>query len=80
MHPTALPSRGHNSNTAKICQVPRYLGLTGPQDLDEIANTNFLVGDQVKQAEAGTISQGPKKHIDGERFFLFGHAPILYMA
>ena len=80
MHPTALPPRCDNPDTAKICQVTRNLRLTGPEDLDEIANTNFLVGDQVEQAEARTIRQGPKKRIDGERFFLFGHAPILYMA
>ena len=78
VHPAPLASRGDNARAAKISQVPRDFWLADFQDLHKIADANFLAGNQVEETQSGAIGQGAKKQIEGEAFFLSGHAHIIY--
>jgi len=58
--------------------MPRDFRLTDLEDVHKIADTDFPVGDEIKQAKPGAIGQDTKEKIEGERFFFPGHAPIIY--
>ena len=75
MHPPPLPPCGDDARPAEICQVTRDLGLANSQDLHEIANADFLVSDEIEEAQPGGICEGAKEKIEGERLFFPGHAP-----
>ena len=68
MHPASLAPRGDKTGAAKIGQVSRYLWLAHPQDIHKVADANFPVGDEVKQAEAGAIGHGAKQRVDRQGF------------
>ncbi len=73
VHPPSLSSRGHDARPAEVRQVAGNLRLAGPEDLHEVANANFLVGNEVEQAKPRAIGQGAKEQVDGKRFFLSVH-------
>ena len=56
VHPLAVPSGGNDPRAAKISQMPGYLGLALPQNLDEVADTDLLISHQVKQAKTRIVS------------------------
>ena len=74
MHPPPLAPRGDDARAAEIRQVTRDFWLADPEDLDKIANANFLVGDEIEQTKPRAIGQGAKEKIEREWFFLPGHA------
>jgi len=74
VHPTPLAPSAHEARSAEIRQVTRDFWLADFEDLHEIADANFLVGNEVEEAKARAIGQGAKEKIEGERFFLPGHA------
>src|SRR5580704_8538343 len=43
------------------------------QDFHKIAHTNFLVGDEVEETQAGAVGQNTKKEVDRKRFRFSGH-------
>ncbi len=78
VHPPPLAPRGDDARAAEIRQMARDFWLADPQDLHKIADANFLVGDEVEEAKARGIGQSAKEKIERERFFLPGHAQIIY--
>jgi hypothetical protein len=67
VHPLAVPSGGNDPRAAKISQMSGNLGLTLPQNLHEVADTDLLISHQVKQAKARIVSQRLKKTLHIER-------------
>jgi hypothetical protein len=61
VHPSPLSPRCDDPCSAEIRQMTRNLWLAGPEDLHKVANTNFLVGDEVKKTKPRAIGQGAKK-------------------
>ena len=68
VHPASLTPRRYDSRAAQISQMPRNFWLADPQDLDEIANANFPVSGQIKQAETSGIGQGAEEQVEREGF------------
>jgi hypothetical protein len=73
VHPPPLSPCGHDSRVAEIRQMPRDFRLADFEDLHEIADANFLVGDEIEEAKARAIGQSAKEKIDRERLFFPGH-------
>lgn len=61
MHPLALSSSGHDTRTSKVGQVPRNLWLGLAQDLDKVADTNFLLSHQIQEPQASVVTQSLKE-------------------
>ncbi len=78
MHPASLTPRGDKAGAAKIGQVPRDFWLAHPQDIHKVADANFPIGDEVKQAQAGAIGQGAKERVEREGFYFSWHETIIY--
>ena len=79
VHPPSLSPRGDDARPAKVGQVARDFRLAGPQDLHEIADANFLVGDEVEQAKPRAIGQRAKERVEREEVFPFcGMPAIIY--
>jgi len=74
VHPTSLAPRGDDPRAAEIRQMPRDFRLPNLEDFHEIANANFLVGNEIEEAKPRAIGQDAKEKIDRERFILTGHA------
>jgi hypothetical protein len=53
--------------------MPRDFRLADLEDLHEIADANFLVGDEIEEAKPRAIGQDAKEKIDRERFIFPGH-------
>ena len=49
VHPAALSARCHDAGPAKISQMTRNLGLADSQNIDKVADADFLIGDEVQQ-------------------------------
>jgi len=73
VHPPPLATRGDDSRAAKIRQMARDFRLADPQNLHKIADADFLVRDEVEEAQPRAIGQGAKEKIDWEWFLLPGH-------
>ncbi len=78
MHPPPLSPRGDDAGAPQIRQMTRDFWLADLEDLHEIADANFLVRDEIEETKARAIGQGAKEKIERERFFLPGHAHIIY--
>ncbi len=74
VHPSPLAPRGDDARAAQVRQVTRDFRLADLEDLHEIADANFRVGDQVEETKPRAIGQSAKEEIEGERFFFPGHA------
>ena len=61
MHPPPLAAHGDDPRAAEIRQMARDFWLADPEDLDKIADANFLVGDEIEETEARAIGQGAKE-------------------
>ncbi len=78
MHPAPLAPRSDDPSPPKIRQVTRDFGLADPQDLHKVADAYLLIGYEVKEAKPRAIRQNAKEAVDGKRFFLPRHGPIIY--
>jgi hypothetical protein len=78
VHPPPLTPSGYDARAAEIRQMARDFWLAHPEDLHEVADANFLVGNQVEEAQPRAIGQGAKEKIERERFFNPWHASIIY--
>ena len=57
MHPLPFPARDDNPGPAEVCQVTRNLRLVFFQDLDEEANANLIVADQIQYPKPSPVRQ-----------------------
>lgn len=80
VHPPPLTPSGDDARVTKIRQMARDFWLAHPKDLHEVADANFLVGNQVEEAQPGRVGQGAKEQIEGERLLLSRHSLKVYMA
>ena len=80
MHPPSLAARGNQARATKIGEVARYLWLAHSEDLDEVADTNFLIRDKIEEAKPGAVGQGAEKKFERNGFCFSFHPPPLYMA
>lgn len=78
VHPTTLASGGDDARAAEIRQMARDFWLADLEDFHEVADANFLVGDEIEEAQASGIGQGAKEGVERERFLFPGHALIIY--
>lgn len=69
VHPLSIPSRRNDSGAAQICKVTRDLRLRLIQNLDEVADANFLIAHQVEQPEASIVAECLKEPLDVECLF-----------
>ena len=65
MHPSPLAPRRHEARPAKIGQMARDLWLARAEDIHEITDADFLVGDQVEQAESRAVGQSAEEEVGG---------------
>jgi hypothetical protein len=56
VHPLALASGRDDAGSSQVGKVPGNLGLGRADDLREIADTDFLIGYQIKQAQASWVA------------------------
>ena len=56
MHPFAFSSARDDAGSSQVGKVPGNLGLGRADYLREIADTDFLIGYQIKQAQAGRVA------------------------
>lgn len=61
VHPSPLPARAHNTRSPQISEMAGNLGLVRLENLDEIADTDFLASHKVEQAQPGAVGQGAKE-------------------
>lgn len=61
VHPLALAAGGDDACTAQVGEVAGDLWLRGGEDLDEVADADFLLAHQVEQAETCGIAEGLKE-------------------
>jgi hypothetical protein len=78
VHPAPLAAHGDDTCSAEIGKVTRDFWLPEPENIDEIANANFPVGDEVQKAKPCGIGQGAKENVERERFIFAGHGFIIY--
>jgi len=57
MHPLSISARRYDAGVAQIREMPRNFWLAHPENLNEIANTNLPIRDQVQQPQSGFVSQ-----------------------
>ena len=63
MHPFAFSSARDDAGSSQVGKVPGNLGLGRAYYLREIADTDFPIGYQIEQAQAGRVAQGAKEPI-----------------
>jgi len=80
VHPPPLTPGGDNARVPKIRQMARDFWLAHPQDLHKVADADFLIGDQVEEAQPRGVGQSAKEQIERERLLLPRHRLKLYMA
>lgn len=73
MHPAPLAAGGDDSCVAQVREMPRDFWLADLKDFHKITDANFLVGDEIEQAQAGTVGQGAKQKVERKWFVLPGH-------
>jgi SAM-dependent methyltransferase len=78
VHPLAITPSGHNSGVPQIRQVPGNLRLRLIQDLNEIANADFLVSHQVQEPQPGIVSKCLKESLNIESFLSYYHVAIIF--
>lgn len=75
VHPLSVPANRNHPSPTQIRQMPRNLGLRTAKSLDEIADADFLVADQVQDPESRLIPERLKEPLQVELGFL-GHVYI----
>jgi len=78
VHPASLAAHANDARAAEIGEVTRDFRLAEPENLDEIADANFSVRDEVEETKPRGIGQGAKEKVEREGFFLAGHEVIIY--
>lgn len=79
VHPLSLTPRGNHAGTPQVGQMPRNLGLTLPEYLNEIADTEFAAVHQVEQTQAGAIRERGKEQGQIKGFGGGIHTSIIYV-
>ena len=77
VHPLAITPSGHNAGVPQIRQVPGNLRLGLIQDLDEIANADFLVSHEVQKPQAGIVAKCLKESRNIENLLFCCHVTII---
>ena len=49
VHPLAIATSFYNPRTPQIGKMPRYLRLRPAENLNEVADTNFLISNEVQE-------------------------------
>ena len=78
VHPATLPACGYDSRIAQIGEMSRNFRLAHAQDVDEIADANFLIGNEIEQAEPGAVGQCTKEKIEWKGVVLTRHGRSIY--
>jgi hypothetical protein len=74
VHPLALASRGHNAGPAEVGQMAGNLRLADAKDLDEIADADLFIRDEVQQTEACGVRQCAEEEVERESRLSLYHA------
>lgn len=72
VHPLALTPGSNDSSPPQVSQMAGDFGLAHPQGLDQKADANFVVADQVKEPEPRTVGNRPKKQLHPEAHGFLG--------
>ena len=78
VHPFPLAPRLDDSGAPKVSQMAGNLRLPLPQNLDEVANADFLLSHEIQEAKAGIVTERLKETLHVKRFWFRCHAPIIY--
>jgi hypothetical protein len=73
VHPFAFTSRHSDAGAPEIGKMARDLRLTDAQDLDEIADANLAVGDQIQQAQPRRVGQRAEQQVEGGVVLCLAH-------
>ncbi len=57
VHPLAFAPRGNNAGIAQVCEVARNFGLRRVENLYKVADADFAISHQVKQAEPRGVAE-----------------------
>jgi len=57
VHPRALAAGGDDAGAAEVGEVAGDFGLVLIEDVDEVADADFLIADEVEEAEAGGVAE-----------------------
>ncbi len=52
MHPDSLSARRDNTGSAQVSEMPADLRLIRLEDLDEVADADFLISDEVDDPQS----------------------------
>jgi hypothetical protein len=77
VHPFALAPGPDNAGAPQIGQMARDRRLAYPQNLNQKADTDLVLTDQVEQSQPGAISQHPKQILHVYGLPGFAHKAIL---
>jgi hypothetical protein len=55
VYPATLPARGHDPCLTQIGQVTRDFWLADPQNVDEIADADLFIGNQVQETKPSAV-------------------------
>ena len=69
VHPLPVSARCNDSGAPQISKVTRDLRLGLIQNLDEVADADFLIAHQVEQPEASIVAKCLKEPLDVECLF-----------
>jgi hypothetical protein len=58
VHPATLPARSHDACPTQVSQMTRDFWLADPQNVDEIADADLFIGNQVQEAKPSAVGKG----------------------
>jgi len=61
MHPLSFAPRGHQTGASQVGQMAADLRLIGLKDFHKEADANFVLADEVQQAQPRAIGQRQKE-------------------
>jgi hypothetical protein len=68
MHPLPVASRGDDSGSAEVTEMPRYLRLAGAENSDEETHADLIISHRVNQPQPCSISESLEKPLAIEPF------------
>jgi hypothetical protein len=73
VHPFPVPASSYNPCVPQVCKVPGYLGLRLIQNLNEIADANFLISHEIQEPQARIVAQSLEEALHVEALILDLH-------
>jgi hypothetical protein len=72
VHPLSLAPCRDDARAAKVSEVPGDFRLWAAENLDEVADANFLISHQVQKAEPCVLAESLEESLDIECLFRHG--------